>query len=506
MKKQYFLIALVCLVIPVLARLLWFYQGFYLPRTSSQAPEFEKFLIPQPTLSTQVAQEFVKNTQRRNVLVDFSHANRFSLSEIDPLTNIILQMGANIQIDYDGKDFINKLQDANAYIVIAPTTKFSKENIQAISDFVDRGGRLLIIADPTRTYQNYYFDLEDSVLIANQIIDPFDIAFKTDYLYSITHNEGNYRNIYALPVGENQILAGISNIVFYGAHPMAGSYIPLLQGDETTLSSGTDQGGAFFIAGLSLKGNVLVLGDMGFMVTPYNQVVDNYRLVLNIANYLAGTARTRSLADFPNLFSRDVNILQTVGFSIDKTIVAELSSLQSFLKSKGLNVTITSKIEDNKDLLVLGTYPPSNTIDNILGAVGIHFKITEANSLESAFLTEAGTQAPSHSKLEIILKNDNYLIPGIGVIPASGFNFVLYGQTVEQNILVLLAESPKNVIELLKLFNKGSLKDCMLQPNVAVCAGGISPRDIVTPLSTTPTPMPTPSVTATFSPSQTPAG
>jgi hypothetical protein len=340
MKKQYVLIALVCLSLPILARTLWFYQGFYLHGPTSQSPEFEKFLVPQPTLSTLAAPENVKNTQRRTVLVDFSHTNRFSLSEIDPLTNAILQMGANIQIDRDGKDFISKLQDANAYIIIAPTAAFSRENIQAISDFVNRGGRLLVIADPTRTYQNFYFDLEDSVLIVNQILDPFDIAFKTDYLYSINHNEGNYRNVYALPVGENQILAGISNIVFYGAHPLAGNFIPLLQGDKTTLSSGTDQGGELTMAGTSLQGNVLVIGDMGFMVTPYNQVMNNYRLVLNMTNFLAFTARTRSLADFPNLFSRPITILQTSDLSVDKNIVAELSAFQSSLQLKGMNIAI----------------------------------------------------------------------------------------------------------------------------------------------------------------------
>jgi len=42
---------------------------------------------------------------------------------------------------------------------------------------------------------------------------------------------------------------------------------------------------------------------MGFITSPYYQVSDNYQLVLNIANFLAGEARSRTLTDFPDLFT-----------------------------------------------------------------------------------------------------------------------------------------------------------------------------------------------------------
>jgi hypothetical protein len=508
MKKQYFLFALICLALPILLRTLWFYQGVYLRSSTHQSPDYGSFSVPQPTLSTQPAFQSVTSVQKKTVLIDFAHTNRFSLAEIDPMTNILLQMGANIQIDKDGKDLPGKLQDANAYVIIAPTVSFNKEAIQSIQDFIARGGHLLIIADPTRTYQNYYFDMEDSVLIVNQIIDSFEIAFKTDYVYSITHNEGNYRNIYASPDGNSQILKSLSNIVFYGAHSLAGNFIPLLKGDETTLSSGTDQSGDLTIAATSMDGNILFVGDMGFMVTPYNQVVDNFQLLINIAEFLAGESRARSIADFPNLFTRPLVILDNGDFSIDKSVLSELSSIQSVYRTRGIQVFVSNQPEDGKDLLILGSYPPSDELKTYLKSSGFQF-ITSENSFYDNPATiqpdgnNTGNSITSSTKeIQIDFKNDFFIFPGIGSIPAKGFNFIFYSQNEKQNTLILLTESRKSVIDLLKLITKGSLKDCFLQQRMAVCPGGIALKD--TPIPIIPTVTPTPVVTITST--STPAG
>ena len=297
MKKQFILFALVCLALPIFLRGLWFYQGIFLRFPSAQAPDYANFPVSQPVLSTQPAVKAASASQRITVLFDLAHTNRFSLAEIDALTNTLLIMGSDIASDKEGKDLQNKLQNVDAYVVIAPTVAFSKDDLHSIKEFVSRGGRLLTVADPTRTYQNYYFDMEDSVLIANQILEPYGVAYQTDYVYSISHNEGNFRNIYVIPTAENALTNKISQMVFYGSHSISGNLISLLKGDKTTLSSDTDQGGDLAVAATTIDGKVLVLGDMGFIVTPYNQVADNYQFILNLAEFLAGKARSRTIAD-----------------------------------------------------------------------------------------------------------------------------------------------------------------------------------------------------------------
>jgi hypothetical protein len=360
----------------------------------------------------------------------------------------------------------------------------------------------------SRSYQNYYFDMEDSVLIVNQIIDPFEIAFKTDYVYSISHNEGNYRNIYAIPDGDSQILKNLSNIVFYGTHSLAGNFIPLLKGDKTTLASGTDQSGDLTLAATSRDGNVLFMGDMGFMVTPYNQVMDNYQFLINIAEFLAGESRTRSIADFPNLFTQPLVVLENSDFSIDKSVLSELSTIQSGYRSRGIEVLVSNQPEDGKDLLILGAYPPSDELKTYLKSSGFQF-ITSENSFyaNSATIQPSGNNTEnsitnSTKEIQINFKNEFFIFPGIGSIPAKGFNFLFYSQNERRNTLFLLTESRKNVIDLLKLITKGSLRDCFLQPRMAVCPGGIVLKDTPTPII--PTSTPTPLITVT--PTSTPAG
>jgi len=508
MKKQFILFAVICLALPILLRGLWFYQGFYLRFPSVQSPDYSSFLVPQPVLSTQPIVQTNTESQRTTVLFDLAHTNRFGLAEIDTLTNTLLMMGAGIQSDKDGKDLQSKLQNADAYVIIAPTVAFSKENIQSIEDFVSRGGRLLIVADPTRTYQNYYFDMEDSVLIANQILEPFGIAYQTDYVYSISHNEGNFRNIYAIPLGDNSLIKNVTKIVLYGSHSISGNLMPLFKGDNTTLSSATDKGGDLTVAATSKDGRLLVLGDMGFIVTPYNQVADNYQFVLNIAKFLAGQARSRTIADFPDLFTRPLVVLQNSDLTLDKNILVELSNLQTSYQSRSIPVSISNQPQAGKDLLILGVYPPSNDLKPYVDSFGINFNSS------SPILTATPTPPPAitgENNLTATLEttfpqiylppsNNYFSIPGIGTIPSKGFNIILYSQSNERNTLILLAESKKNLIDLIKLVNKGSLKDCLLQPQIAVCPGGIVSKDLTSPTLTIPTP------TYPASGSPTPAG
>lgn len=509
MKRQYLLTALICLLLPILARALWYYQGFYFRSPIDQAPEYEKFMVPLPTLATQPAPQFIESSSNKRVLIDYAHTNRFNLAEIDSLTQALLHLNAGIELDKDGKNLASKLQESDAYIIIAPTTAFNIESIQTIEDFVKRGGRLLIVADPTRTNQNYYVDVQNSILYANQVIDPFRIAFEIDYIYSITNNEGNYRNVFAIPAEENKLTHDIENIVFYGAHPLSGVLVPLLKGDKTTLASGTDQGGDLVMAASSMNGNVLALGDMGFMVTPYHQVADNHRLVLNIAEFLAGESRPRTITDFPNLFTRPVVILETEDLIMDKNLLAELSSLQTVYEAQGLETTITNRAVEGKDLLILGTYPSSSTLNNYLLSSGFEMKnplMTDFISAATPSNTNSTSTNPTPPPVRIEYFNNNYQFPGIGSIPSRGFNFILYNQGEKRNTLILLAESRKNIIDLIKFINKGSLKGCMVQPNLAVCPGGIAVKEIATPTPLAATPTSTPAEATTPTPTPTPAG
>ena len=516
MKKQITLIFLVCLILPILIRGLWFYQGFYLQIPGAQPPDYIAKNISQPTLSTLVPVEAKIKSQKNQVVFDLAHTNRFSMSEIEALTNALIVKGAEIESIANAKDLADSLRMANALVIIAPTEEFSNEDVQAIRDFTDRGGKLLFIADPTRTYQDYYFDLEDSVQIANHVLEPYGLAFQTDYVYSISHNEGNFRNVYASPSGESELTRNVKQVVFYGTHSISGQMNALLAGDQTTLSSSTDSGGNLVLGALSKNGQVLALGDMGFITSPYYQVSDNYQLVLNIANFLAGEARSRTLTDFPDLFTRPVIVLQTKDISFNKELLSALSDLQATYQPFGISVSTASQAQNNSDLIVLGLYPPSEEINPFIVSFGIDFSPSAAIQGESSptitpppaavgsAAESIATLAPTPTQFTLsnLSSGNNFLIPGFGTIPSKGFSLVLFENSADRNTLILLAETKEKLTDLLKLINTGSLEGCMMQDHIAICPGETTGKTVIVPTSTPIAHTPIPPV----SPMETPAG
>lgn len=478
MKRSQLLIVIICLLLPILARGVWFYQGLYVRIPSAQSPEYESFTIPQPNLSTPRAIESQSQSQKLIVLFDQAHSNLFSLPEIDPLTNAIIAMGGDVKVLDDKYDLQGKLKEVNALVLIAPNSAYSDQDLLHITEFVQRGGRLLMISDPTRVSQEYYESVENNVSFANHILEPFNLSFQTDYIYSITHNEGNYRNVYVKVKEENPLTEGITTAVFYGAHPITGQHIPLLIGDETTLSSQTDQGSDLSVAAMSLNERVLVLGDMAFITTPFNQVEDNYQLLVNIAQFLVGTPRPRTLADFPDLFTRPVIVLQNADFDFSQDILTELAEIQENYLTNGISFSMADTPQSGSDLLVMGLYPPSEDLQPYTDDLGINFNgNTAINSTTLApepTLPPDATPQPSPTPFPAIKPASGkfFSVPGFGQVPNRGFSFILYSQSDERNTLILLAESQDDLLDLLKMVENGSLNGCMLQPQIAICPGG----------------------------------
>jgi len=177
-------------------------------------------------------------SQKNQVVFDLAHTNRFSMSEIEALTNALIVKGAEIESIANAKD----LQIHFAWPMpgnYCSTDEFSNEDVQSIMT-LPIAWQIIVHSRPTRTYQDYYFDLEDSVQIANHVLEPYGLAFQTDYVYSISHNEGNFRNVYASPSGESELTRNVKQVVFYGTHSISGQMTALLAGDQTTLSSSTD--------------------------------------------------------------------------------------------------------------------------------------------------------------------------------------------------------------------------------------------------------------------------
>ncbi|MFQ5996628.1 MAG: hypothetical protein ACE5KP_03280 [Dehalococcoidales bacterium] len=163
----------------------------------------------------------------------------------------------------------------DAFIIVSPQLEFSDEDKDTIEEFVEDGGKLLLIADPTR---------ESNI---NDISLEFGLIFEPDYLYNMIENEINYRNIFITEFEENEITQNLEKIVLYVAGTISSDEGSLAFVDENTFSSLIESTKQLSPIALVEEEKVLGVHDLTFMTEPYNGVLDNNQLIANIADWLA---------------------------------------------------------------------------------------------------------------------------------------------------------------------------------------------------------------------------
>ena len=509
MKLQRILLAALFLLLPITMRGLWYYHGIYFGNRQAKSPAYSELFVKQPVLSTPIPKSVSTTTSNPIIVFDQAHNNKFTLGEIELLRMDLIWQGAEIQSLEKKNSLGDLLTKADAFIVIAPTDSYSSEDIEKLESFVERGGRLLVIADPTRSYSEYDTEREKSVLLTNEILKPFKLSFRNDYAYNLVNYEGNYRNIFAVPESKNILTKNISNLVFYASHSIISKDNILITGTENTVSSLDDQGTKLSLAGLDNSGNVLIIGDMTFMTTPYNQVADNNQLVANISDFLTSGSRQKTLSDFPNLFNQNVSMRFTSGITLDKDLLKTLSGLKNFLERNDKSLVILDSEEPGFDQIFLGIYPPDKMLKEITDKFGINFDQKESEP--TVIPTTLGTLVPEKTESSKTLKRNLFLVPNFGQVPSEGFGFILFENTNGHTNLTILADSQENATNLLGRLAGGSLDGCLFTSSVAVCEQTsvmipiVSPTEIILDLGTelpateksTLTPIPTITVTPT---------
>jgi hypothetical protein len=460
MRRYRIPIAAALFLLPILARIVWFHQGVFWRAESLSTPEYASYAIPQPPLSTPLPQEEPEASASQAILLlDQTHANLFSPSELETLAGILHARGARIESvssgSYGERHLADQLKYASAYISVCPIQAFSTVEVQLLQDFVLRGGRLLVLTDPTRsavTYDYYGFgaaEMTADVIAANSLLAPFDIAFQDDYLYNMSEYEGNYRNVFFRDFSANPLTKGLTSIVLYAAHSLrTGSGTVLIQSSRTTKSSRSDADGTYAVAALDSGANVLAIGDLTFLQPPYDQVADNAVLIRHVADFLMDAPRIHDLKDFPFLFQREVVIVPMEDVLLSANLLGPIRALQQDLAGVGIGSAMATSPAAEKDLILLATFS-SQGIAQYLDPLGIR--------LPSSDLSPAARFYP---EIEI---------PGLGSVPATGIGLILFSRTESRSTLILLAEDYSSLSELLGVIGPEGFSNCILQGDTAVC-------------------------------------
>ncbi|MFC2051962.1 hypothetical protein ACFLT4_04460 [Chloroflexota bacterium] len=307
MKKR-IAIVLSGIIVVVLGRGFFFYSGFYNPPPGN-IPDYASIVIPSAPSG-----EFTDNhiTGEGVILIDLAHDNNFDVKELNVLMSRLISRGLTIEFLDEKDDLKEELlgekeeeeelesepsgngegeeqevvssgektgdeeeeELPGAFIIVSPWSDFSKDDKKTINEFIDNGGKLLLIADPTKRNNVNGISLE------------FGLIFESGYLYNMKENDINYRNIFVTRFKDDEVTKNLKKIALYIAGSISSADNGIAFIDENTFSSVIESRNGLSPIALAKESKVLAVYDLTFMTEPYNGALDNNQLISNIADWL----------------------------------------------------------------------------------------------------------------------------------------------------------------------------------------------------------------------------
>ena len=355
----------ILLVLPLFALAFFLGAYFFFYRGGYDAPQtveipFDSIVSPASSHST-----FTEVPQLRHglLLVDLSHRNDFNEGEISSLLARVSDRGHDIEfiggsrrlVSSERRDLLEEnLRQANSLAVILPDEPFSREEVGLVEQFVAKGGRLLLVSDPTRRSD------------INSLAERFGLIFQPDYLFNSVDYDINFQNIFIQDFRPDEITEGLGRIALYTAGSVKSSSPGLAYTDANTHSSIVERVEPHYPIAKGSDGRVLAVYDLTFMVPPQNSILDNDRLIANIADYLTNSERKFDLDDFPFFFQDEVDIL--LGRS---SLFDEGTEMKALLSDFQIGSEIVGAENITQDTVFLGLYEDAPDVAQYLEIAGI---------------------------------------------------------------------------------------------------------------------------------------
>ncbi|MFQ6026575.1 MAG: hypothetical protein ACE5Q6_03555 [Dehalococcoidia bacterium] len=406
---------------------LFYNQGSYDSPPLVHIP-FEEFTAPEAPTGNFVDAPMTE-IHRGTMLIDATHRNRFNPQELSVLTSRVANRGYQVAFlgDFsstDESERLNLLKDqlrqADSLVVALPQESYSPKEIAQVEQFVEKGGKLLLIADPTRRH-------DISSLAKN-----FGINFQADYLYNLVDNDLNYQEVFLREFQPDELTRGLQEIAVYSAGSVKSSGVGLAFSGTNTRSTFAQKDTRFYPFARGEDRNVVALYDLTFMVPPHNTILDNDRLVSNIADYLTTSQRDFELTDFPRFFNGEVDLLLSESTSFEqgtefKKLLAKWEIGSEF-----------KEIEDrSQDTVFLGTYEDSSQVSQYLDSLGVHVD----GELQTPFTP---------------------------TVASAGTGTILLHQSLDRDVLVVLGDSSKGLTTLISRIRSGTFRDGLVDDFVGV--------------------------------------
>ena len=416
----------VFLVAFLLAAFLLFYRGTYTP-PPLPAIAF-KDIESVPALSVNQADQPIFSSSpvgadaRGHLLIDAAHRNNFGHAELSVILSRVSARGYSSSFyDADSRGSLaEQLSQADAFLVILPVVWFSPDEIAAVLEFVEDGGKILLVADPGRFFH------------MNDLAEPLGVFFQPDYLYNLDEYDSNFREIFVRDFEADPITTGVGEVAFYYAGSLDSAGPGLAYTGGQTFSSISEVNDPRSPIAIGAHRNVLAVYDWTFMIPPYSGVKDNARMVSNIADFLTESERTYRLTQFPRFFQGEVDILVE-----DPSLVTKAANMKRLLSSEGVTAQLQGSENVGRDTVYLGIFSEHSSAARYLEANGI-------------------------------LVGEALTTPFASGIPLEDMAVISLNSSGDRDVLVIMADSADSLETAILRLQTGAFRNSLVNENTGV--------------------------------------
>ena len=466
------LLLLTLIVAPWALRYFTYHQGGRQARTIAR-PDLSAVEVAAPALTGY--QDKAAQAPAGAILVDALHDNLYDSTDLSLLQERLAARGQRLQAILAEEDLSSMLRYAKALVVISPLADWSTGEVELAGQFVDRGGRLLLVADATHYSAltdewGYLIGLDHDAPHLNSLAARFGVFFQPDYLYNMEENANNYRNIKLSNLAEDALTKGIEELVFFGSRSIQSESPGLVVSSAGTRSNADDRAEHPAAAVLATEGRVLALGDSSFLTEPFNGVAGNDRFVSNIADFLSQAERSYALDEFPYFFGESVDLVYTSDPLLDSDLLPGGGDLQALFSGAGKALSVQEYEDTSSDTLFLGLYEEAAEVERYLAAaqVTLYLQPEDETSIEP-WLDYTSTLTATE---EITPRIE---IESVGPMVTEGTALILRAAHGDRHIVIVLSDTVLGLQAAIERLLDGDLEGCVLlkgEDELALCSTG----------------------------------
>ncbi|MHC3378754.1 DUF4350 domain-containing protein [Haloarcula sp. H-GB5] len=231
------------------------------------------------------------DTSDKRILVDTSHGNQVTESELEPITEAVFEAGHTVEYGTSGTaSFADSLGRYDGVLIVQPLDSYSQAERDALQEYTEDGGRVVVLAEPTQTRLSTGFTQSTTTVSfgANNATERYGIRMGAEQLYNVDDeaNDNNFKAIYASPSDNGELTDGVETITFdtAGYAVMNGDAETKFTAAEGTRTLETRRTGTY--ATVVRNDNMVFVTDSTFISSSEIYDADNEVFIGNLLSFL----------------------------------------------------------------------------------------------------------------------------------------------------------------------------------------------------------------------------